>query len=239
MIGGTLISSFIVDLIIFALLFGLFFLYRKVRSRRISSAENQPVFYEAECSVTTVFKGVYAYSKEDILEHCRHGGLMYLNFHKAALKGLVVTAVLATALLLPTYLQGEQQVNLQVDELAIAHVLGENWLLVAPVLCIVAFSAVFYYTAYLYYKDSLTNYVSSTQTKKLSYDNFTVEINGLPTSIPPAELSVKLSSFLDSEFPEAFHSVYVVPDYTEKYKYQLQLNKTLELLSHFRDYQRM
>jgi hypothetical protein len=240
---GGLFTALIVDSVIFAVLFGLFSIYRKYRSQRVYGAENQPAYYEAEIPMKAMLGKVYAYSQEEMLEHSKHEGWMYLSLYKSAFKGTAVAAVLAMAILVPTYLSGDNNVENSVDELGIAHVLGNDLLMISPVLCVPIFSAIFYLVIYAHYRESKqhTIYsVSLTQTDdRPSYDQFTVEINGLPTNIPPAELGPKLESFLQSEFPESVQSCYVVPDYTEMYQCQIKLDKLQEKLGHYKEYELM
>jgi hypothetical protein len=240
---GGLFTALIVDSVIFIGLFGLFSIYRKYRSQRVYGAENQPAFYEAEITLKAILSNVYAYSQEEMLEHSKHEGWMYLSLYKSAFRGIAGVAVLALAILVPTYLSGDNRMEYSVDDLGIAHVLGHDLLMICPVLCVPIFSAVFYLVIYAHYRESKQNTIYSvtpTQTDdRRSYDQFTVEINGLPTNIPPAVLGPKLESFLHSELPDSLESCYVVPDYTEMYQCQTKLDKLQEKLRHYKEYELM
>lgn len=240
---GGILPAIIVDTVIFSILFTLFCFFRKHRSARVSSSEYQPAFYETELTLLETLRGVYDYNKGEMLEHSNHEGWMYLTLYKAALKSLPGAAVLGMAILFPVYLAGNSKVIESIDKIGISHIIGDDLLMIAPVLCVPIFSAIFYLIVYAYYKeskDTLAYSVLLTQAEnKRSYDHFTIEISGLPKNIPPAELTSKLHTFLNTELPGAFQSIYVVPDYTVTYQCQKKIDKYNTKLAHAKEYEQM
>jgi hypothetical protein len=220
-----LVTTLILDLLLLALMLLFYVPIKNARSHPDATGRTPP-YCERTSSVTSLVSRVYRANDEEILRSCQADGYNYLVSIRLFAILVGVVSFIGLTLLLPLYSQGDTDVDSDLNEFAVQHILENENYLWAVVACWIAFSLLFYFTAgYFLYK------VHSVASKEhSSIEAQSAQISKLPTTQTPEELQSILVEYFDKRFPGSVLSLYVVPDVTEIYILQRQLKDAQDSL---------
>lgn len=206
------------DFLLFLLLVGSFFVYRKFRSPKINIELDVPIsmpyMHEAEHSTQEIAKKVKNMSLEDIHAAIGEWSFIYLSFHKYSIFLLLVFVVLGCLLTL-VYIDGNAKNNDDFHKAGISHLEKDSDWLFAPITFTFIFSAVLYIFGFYLIKKT-KQLRSQEQSHKIQ--QYVIQISGFQTNYSAKIIENYISKSLTVQYGDRFTSVYVVPQYIEAYK---------------------
>lgn len=233
---ASILSTFLIDLVLFVLLVGLFLYFRNYRSLSGSKfgVENlhRTLFRESEFPFLEACKKVYTFKPSEIKENLGFQCYIYLQFLRDILLGVTIMAGLGLTILAPIYYFAKSSDNYELESFSIMTVMdSQNDLLVAAGF-VVIFSLVLYYIAYKYYKES-----SQEELDSESIELFAIKVKGLPKSIPAAEMQQDFNNIIMSQFStDMIEMTYVVSNYTKSYRIHEEILNTEQKIQHYENY---
>ena len=140
----SIIITFIIDGVIFAILLILFLIFRRFRAK-IWEVEgvtdpHPPLVKEAGVGLGQALKQVWSVSEQDMLQHCHVEGMMYYKVHKNLTCLFCIMSVFSMAVLVSVYTQGDTDYKEDVEAAGYAHVTENEKHIIASFLCLVLFS---------------------------------------------------------------------------------------------------
>jgi hypothetical protein len=233
---ASILSTFLIDLVLFVLLVGLFLYFRNYRSLSGSKfgIENlhRTLFRESEFPFLEACMKVYTFKPPEIKENLGFQSYIYLQFLRDILLGVTIMAGLGLTILVPIYYTGKGSKNPELESLSIMTVMDSRDDLLVAAGFVVLFSLVLYYIAYKYYKES-----SQEELNPESIELFAIKVKGLPKDIPAAEMQQDFNSIIMSQFStDMIEMTYVVSNYTKSYKLHKEILKTEQKIQHYENY---
>ena len=148
-----LLSTLMINSVVFVVLFSLFCCYRKVRTRKVLGSDVPKVaVYESEWSLLALLIHVYEIDGNQMKELCGSPALLFLKLHKMIIALLVLLNVLAFAILVPMYSVGTASVTNDLNTISFAHIRDSEDLMVGPVLCFLIFAVLGQGLLYAFFK---------------------------------------------------------------------------------------
>lgn len=159
-----LLSTFLLDLLIFLLLFVLFTFNRKIRSVpldiRIPHIRiRKPYYDESSTSLKELLKKVYSTSNYEMIEKLSYMPYTFLELHKHIFLGFLIMTILGIGVLLPVYYSGDDSKENQdiedeeLEEMSIINIQKDDNMMVIPGVMICIFSAVCYIIVQRFYRN--------------------------------------------------------------------------------------
>lgn len=221
-----LVTTLGIDLAILSVMLLFFVPLKNIRSHP-DTIGRVPPYCERTATVSTLVGKVYKANDAEILRSCQAEGYNYMiNLRYFAIL-VGVMCVIGLTVLFPIYSQGDTDVDTDLSEIAVQHILDNDRFLWSVVACWVIFSLLVYFAAgyFLYKVHSMESHnLSSTQEQS-------VQISKLPLEKTTDELQRRLVDYFSRIQPGCVLSVYVVPDITEVLLLQNQVMKARDNLA--------
>ena len=229
------------DLLIFCVEFYLFSVYRTVRSKPIDlNLEDReiktPVFSESDTPLSGLVKLVWEIPYSEMGHYCGVEGQLYLALHKVVGLGLGLMAVVGCSILLPIYALGENEVDEDMNQLSMAHIIYQDDMMATSLIFLFLFSAAVLGMVAFYIKEVSVAMAIPTELS-VTIDRYTVEIKNLPTDQEPSGLSKDVLELLKTEYEGDLLGVYVVPDYSEAYSVFVEKKDCEVRLEHYKNFE--
>lgn len=146
----ALVSALGVNIIIFSILFMLFLVYRKFRSKHVISDDpklipKNAIYSESDTPLKALFTNVYHTSLDDIYDKCGLESYIYLSLHYQIIIGLAIMALSGLIVLIPIYTSGNSVDGTSLLKTGIANIQREGNYMIGPLVFYVAFSVFGYY----------------------------------------------------------------------------------------------
>lgn len=234
-----ILTAFFLDLLLFLLLMGVFFIYRRLRSPEIKVeievSINKPYMHEGEHSSKDLIREVLNMNLDTIHAEVGEWGFVYLAFLKYSIFLFIILFALGLILII-VYLCGNSDTDRDFDNAGIAHIMHmDNWLL-APFFFFLTFSIVIY--AFGHY---MLQRINSSRAHEVVHTakHYTVQIKGFPINYPAHVINDYITKILKEQYGDGIKSVYVVPQLTEAYENFVELKNYQKQLRYLKyDYEK-
>ncbi|CAG9318134.1 unnamed protein product [Blepharisma stoltei] len=229
-----LISAFGFNILIFCILFALFLVYKRFRSKHITSRNpkiipKNAIFSESDTPLETLFINVWNTSLQDIYERCGGEAYLYLTLLWKIIQILLLMCIIGVIVLVPIYAQGNKVHKDGIEKSGIANILDSPNYMVAAVIYFIPFSIFGYYLAYRVLKEVTTK----AQQSKIQLFNYVLEISDLPKNKSCEFIRTMVNNLLQDEFWNNIISIYVVPNLAKLYRCQNKLEDAKEKVEHY------
>jgi hypothetical protein len=230
-----LLSTILIDFLIFLLTVLGFAAYRKIRSQPIVLPLDvdviRPHLHEAEYSSVHLAQKVKNMSLEEVYEALGEWGFLYLAFHKLVLCALCILSVLGCGVLLVIYITSSSDAKDDFHRTGIAHITNnENEdMLAAPVVFLIVFSLIIYaFAVWLFMK------IKHSRNNELVHpsQHYVVLVSNIPKTVPSQLISAKIADSLVQVHGQAIRSIYCVPYFVHAYQYFLKLENAEKKLKY-------
>lgn len=156
---GGLITTLVIDAVLFLLIMMFFMLFRRSKSAPLVEEYpeyqiNRPYISTKESFITQV-QQVKSVKNQEVKENVGSQPVVYLEFLRNVLYGLVVIGVLGLGILVPLYSLGSVDVATDLDKVGISHAITNSRILILSIVMIAINSLIVYATAFRYAKRSL------------------------------------------------------------------------------------
>ena len=231
-----LVSSVVINLVVFLVFILLFTFYRKYRSRNIGAElpgerPKVPPLSESDAELGDLLSRVFKMPLEELDNYCGSEAKVMLLLHKSLFWLTLILCGLAFAVLVPAYASGEGQADSDIGVISFNHIGKDSALLVCPLIMSLVFSGLGYYMAFWFLKKSLQ--ISGEAKKNVS--QYTLCIDGVPRNFDSQSLSEQVTQTMQ-KYGEVLRC-YVPKDMCEVYCLEKEIEACEERLEHFKNYQ--
>lgn len=239
---GGLITTLAIDIFIFTLLIIAFLITRTAKSAPLQ--EEYPeysikrAYIVSKEPILTQAKQVVSIMNSEIHEHVGSSPVIYLEFVRNILRGIIVIGVLGLGILVPLYSLGTVEVSTDLDKVGISHAITNANILAASIVMIFINSVIVYFIAYRYAKRSLVQEINVRIIQPNNLSEYSLWITGLPKHRSAYSMQESFRNIITQQFStEQIVFTYVVPNYTRAYKAQQEIEYYEGMLDHWKRYE--